>query len=186
MKVEGIPPIASVISFGDSEATEIGSPVAAIGHPGGGGLWTLTTGTISSIRSEGKRQVFQTDTAINPGNSGGPLLDGNASLIGLNTYVKRVNSQGMPLEGLNYSLRSSLAERWLHGLGVQVTTLRLCRPHALAIAPRAPLLRRGAGRLEPLPGLWRTTGPVRIGHVTARWRSVFQTSSSISQAPWAR
>jgi serine protease Do len=122
LKVEGIPPTASVISFGDSEATEIGSPVAAIGHPGGGGLWTLTTGTISSIRSEGKRQVFQTDTAINPGNSGGPLLDGNASLIGLNTYVKRVNSQGMPLEGLNYSLRSSLAEHWLHGLGVQVTT----------------------------------------------------------------
>ncbi|MBW2387167.1 MAG: trypsin-like peptidase domain-containing protein [Deltaproteobacteria bacterium] len=122
LKVEGIPQSARVISFGDSEATEIGSPVAAIGHPGGGGLWTLTTGTISSTRNDGKRQIFQTDTAINPGNSGGPLLDGSARLIGLNTYVKRVNAKGMPLEGLNYSLRSSLARRWLHGLGVQVTT----------------------------------------------------------------
>lgn len=121
-----------MISFGDSESTEIGSSVAAIGHPGGGGLWTLTTGTISSARNEGKRQIFQTDTAINPGNSGGPLLDGSASLIGLNTYVKRVNAKGMPLEGLNYSLRSSLASRWLHGLGVQVTSASVPAARAAA------------------------------------------------------
>ena len=38
------------IEFGDSEAARIGQSVAVIGHPGGGGLWTLTTGTISSRR----------------------------------------------------------------------------------------------------------------------------------------
>ncbi|MCP5041857.1 MAG: trypsin-like serine protease [bacterium] len=135
IKVDGIPAGAQVMAFGDSEATEIGSQVAAIGHPGGGGLWTLTTGTISSTRTEGKRQVFQTDTAINPGNSGGPLLDENANLIGVNTYVKRVNKQGLPLEGLNYSLRSVLARRWLGGLGVEVTTASV--PAARDRAPQA-------------------------------------------------
>jgi S1-C subfamily serine protease len=101
------------VSIGNSEVVEIGESVAAIGHPGGGGLWTLTTGTISSSRKEGQRDVFQTDAAINPGNSGGPLLDAEAHLIGVNTFVRRVNKQGLPLEGLNYSLRSALALSWL-------------------------------------------------------------------------
>ena len=120
LKVDGLPERANVMAFGDSEGIEIGTRVAAIGHPGGGGLWTLTTGTISSTRTEGRREIFQTDAAINPGNSGGPLLDDAGNLIGVNTYVKRVNKQGLPLEGLNYSLRSSLAQRWLSGLGVDV------------------------------------------------------------------
>jgi serine protease Do len=158
LKVEGIPDSATVITFGDSEATEIGASVAAIGHPGGGGLWTLTTGTISSTRSEGKRQVFQTDTAINPGNSGGPLLDGQASLIGLNTYVKRVNAKGLPLEGLNYSLRSSLAKRWLHGLGVQVTT---------ASAPAA----RGADTARTKPARAASSAPAPLAPIDERARS---------------
>ncbi len=164
LRVERIPQEAKAISFGDSEATEVGSPVAAIGHPGGGGLWTLTTGTISSVRTEGKRRVFQTDTAINPGNSGGPLLDDNASLIGLNTYVKRVNAQGMPLEGLNYSLRGSLARRWLRGLGVQVTMAPApaarARGSQSTSAPRAPKSARTPAQssLDPGATSYRTRG----------------------------
>jgi serine protease Do len=80
----------------------------------------LTTGTISSSRRDGARAIFQTDAAINPGNSGGPLLDRNSHLIGVNTFVRRVNAQGLPLEGLNYSLRSSLAREWLANNGVRV------------------------------------------------------------------
>ena len=114
------PPGLEAIDIGDSEEVEVGEPVAAIGHPGGGGLWTLTTGTVSSVRRDGVRDVFQTDTAINPGNSGGPLLDENARLIGVNTFVRRVNKQGLPLEGLNYSLRSAMALEWLghHAAGL--------------------------------------------------------------------
>jgi S1-C subfamily serine protease len=85
---------------------------------GGGGLWTLTTGTISSKRSDQSRQIFQTDAAINPGNSGGPLLDTNARLVGINTFVRRVNEQGLPLEGLNYALRAQLALDWVNRQGV--------------------------------------------------------------------
>jgi S1-C subfamily serine protease len=120
IQVRGVPSGTPVLPMGDSEAVEVGTSVAAIGHPGGGGLWTLTTGTVSSRRRDGTRDVFQTDAAINPGNSGGPLLDGNAHLIGVNTFVRRVNAQGLPLEGLNYSLRSSLVRGWLARNGVRI------------------------------------------------------------------
>ncbi len=121
IQVQGAPRGVPVLPLGDSERVDIGSSVAAIGHPGGGGLWTLTTGTVSSRRKDGKRDIFQTDAAINPGNSGGPLLDGNGHLIGVNTFVRRVNAQGLPLEGLNYSLRSSLVRQWLGQQGVGVS-----------------------------------------------------------------
>jgi serine protease Do len=141
LQVLGAPRDLEVLPLGNSEVVQIGESVAAIGHPGGGGLWTLTTGTISSTRVDGARAVFQTDTAINPGNSGGPLIDEYAHLIGVNTFVRRVNAQGLPLEGLNYSLRSKLARSWLEKHGVRV-----------AVAPRpvgepsAP-----APRVEPPP-----------------------------------
>ena len=125
----------SVIQFGDSEEVEIGESVAAIGHPDGGGLWTLTTGTISSRRNEGRRAIFQTDAAINPGNSGGPLLDSTSRLVGVNTFVRRVNAQGLPLEGLNYSLRGSLVLEWLGAQGVPLTAARRA---AAAPAPSQP------------------------------------------------
>ena len=120
LPVRDAPSSVPVMPMGDSESIDIGSSVAAIGHPTGGGLWTLTTGTVSSRRREGKRDVFQTDAAINPGNSGGPLLDGNAHLIGVNTFVRRVSRDGLPLDGLAYSLRSSLVRGWLSNNGVQV------------------------------------------------------------------
>ncbi len=118
LRIKNAPPELKPIEVGDSEEVEIGESVAAIGHPGGGGLWTLTTGTVSSKRRDQKRDIFQTDTAINPGNSGGPLLDEYSRLIGINTFVRRVNEQGLPLEGLNYSLRSSLALDWVNRYAV--------------------------------------------------------------------
>jgi V8-like Glu-specific endopeptidase len=136
LRLVGPPADLAVIEVGDSEEVEIGEPVAAIGHPGGGGLWTLTTGTISSTRKDGTRDVFQTDAAINPGNSGGPLLDEEARLIGVNTFVRRVNKQGLPLEGLNYSLRSSLAVKWLNDNGLDLTATR--RPVQVVASVSAP------------------------------------------------
>ena len=126
------------MSFGDSEQIEIGASVAAIGHPGGGGMWTLTTGTISSTRRDGERDIFQTDTAINPGNSGGPLLDGDARLIGINTFVRRVNQEGLPLEGLNYSVRSQLAMSWMQNNGVNVAIAPATAAPAMSPATTPP------------------------------------------------
>lgn len=118
LRVKDAPSGLRPIEFADSDEVEIGESVAAIGHPGGGGLWTLTTGTISSKRQDKDRDIFQTDAAINPGNSGGPLLDEYSRLVGVNTFVRRVNDQGLPLEGLNYSLRSSFTLNWVNQQGV--------------------------------------------------------------------
>jgi len=70
LRVKEAPGDLRPVEIADSEEVDIGESVAAIGHPGGGGLWTLTTGTISSKRRDSARDIFQTDTAINPGNSG--------------------------------------------------------------------------------------------------------------------
>ena len=118
LRVQDAPSVLRPVEIANSEEVDIGEPVAAIGHPGGGGLWTLTTGTISSKRRDKQRDIFQTDAAINPGNSGGPLFDENARLIGVNTFVRRVNEQGLPLEGLAYSLRSRVALDWVNAQGV--------------------------------------------------------------------
>lgn len=69
--------------LGDSDAVKVGQDVVAIGNPQGLG-WTQTTGSISAIR----KSTLQTDAAINHGNSGGPLLDMEARLIGINTYIR--------------------------------------------------------------------------------------------------
>src|SRR6185436_11955088 len=73
------------IAFADPHLVEVGEEVVAIGHPEGGGLWTLTTGTVSTVIAnfEGVKgkDVFQTEASVNRGNSGGPLLDENANMV---------------------------------------------------------------------------------------------------------
>jgi len=161
LRVKNVPADIRPIEVGDSEEVDIGEDVAAIGHPGGGGLWTLTTGTVSSKRREQARDIFQTDTAINPGNSGGPLLDEYARLVGVNTFVRRVNEQGLPLEGLNYSLRSSLALRWVNQQGVGRigavgrTSISAAEPAPSPAIPTTPTtpapVPQAEPRMEPSP-----------------------------------
>ncbi len=138
LKLQEVPRKLPVLAFGASERAQVGEPVAAIGHPGGGGLWTLTTGTISSIRKDQGRDVFQTDTAINPGNSGGPLIDANAQLIGINTFVRRQNARGLTLEGLNYSIRGDFVRKWLGSQGIEVAAGQQRASRAAPQPPAAP------------------------------------------------
>lgn len=123
LRIKKVPQGLSVIEIGDSEEVEIGENVAAIGHPSGGGLWTLTTGTVSSRRKRQDLDIFQTDAALNPGNSGGPLLDASARLIGVNTFIARKDDKGVVLEGMNYAVRSDVAVAWLRGKGIEVATV---------------------------------------------------------------
>lgn len=91
------------LKLGDSDKTNIGDWVIAIGNPYGFDQ-TLTMGVLSAKErpitiadEQGDHQyehLLQTDASINPGNSGGPLLNENGEVIGINTAVN-AEAQGI-------------------------------------------------------------------------------------------
>lgn len=106
----------------DSDKVRIGDRVLAIGHPEQGGLWTLTTGVISTefadFNNTKGKDVFQTEAGLNRGNSGGPLLDSDGHVVGINTAIARVAADGMPITSISFSLKSNVARTWLREQGV--------------------------------------------------------------------
>lgn len=90
LKIEDDKPFPS-IAIADSDKTEIGDLVLAIGNPFGIGQ-TVTNGIVSALARThvGVNDVgyfIQTDAAINPGNSGGALVDMHGELVGVNTAI---------------------------------------------------------------------------------------------------
>lgn len=109
------------LQFANPDTVATGEPVAAIGHPEQGGLWTLTTGIISAqienFQNIRGKNVFQTETSINRGNSGGPLIDRNGLVVGINSNISRKGDDGTVITGINFSIKSSVAVNWLNSIG---------------------------------------------------------------------
>lgn len=122
LKLEAAPAPLPVVAFSESTQGRIGDRVVAIGHPEQGGLWTLTTGVISAevdnFNGVKGKDVFQTETGLNRGNSGGPLLDSEGRMIAVNTAIARVAADGLPITSISFSLKSSVAARWLREQGL--------------------------------------------------------------------
>jgi Do/DeqQ family serine protease len=105
------------ITFGDSDALQVGEPVLAIGNPFNVGQ-TVTSGIVSAL---GRNQLglntfenfIQTDAAINPGNSGGALVDANGHLMGINTAIYSRSGGSM---GIGFAIPVSTARQVLEGL----------------------------------------------------------------------
>ncbi len=79
------------ISLGNSDNTEVGDFVVAIGNPFGL-QHTVTSGIVSAlgrsgISPDGYEDFIQTDASINPGNSGGALVNLNGELVGINSAI---------------------------------------------------------------------------------------------------
>jgi serine protease Do len=95
------------LTFGDSDALEVGEWVLAIGNPFGLDH-TVTAGILSakgrSIRSNPFDSFLQTDASINPGNSGGPLLNMEGEVIGINAAII-ANGQG-----IGFAIPSNMAK----------------------------------------------------------------------------
>ncbi len=104
----------TLATFGNSDKTQVGEVVLAIGNALGEGN-TATNGIISAkdkeINVEGKTlKVLQTNAAINPGNSGGPLVNMNGEVIGINTAkLARGGVSSSAVEGMGYSIPSNVA-----------------------------------------------------------------------------
>ena len=91
LHIEGATGDFPAMPIGDSDATEVGDLVLAIGNPFGVGQ-TVTSGIVSALArnriGEGDFSYFiQTDASINPGNSGGALINMKGELIGINTAI---------------------------------------------------------------------------------------------------
>ncbi len=97
------------IPSGDSDATQIGDWVLAVGSPFGLEL-SVTAGIISAKgRGPGineRENYLQTDAAINPGNSGGPLLNLNGEVIGINTAI---TSRSGGYDGIGFAIPIKMA-----------------------------------------------------------------------------
>ena len=121
LKMSGVLPGLNAIEFADPEEILVGEEVVAIGHPEQGGFWSLTYGRISGEIGdfqgvEGK-DVFQTDTSVNRGNSGGPLLDRRGYMVAINSNIARLGDDGLPITGVNFSIKSSVVKDWMKQKG---------------------------------------------------------------------
>ncbi len=89
------------LEFADSDDTQVGDLVLAIGNPFGVGQ-TVTSGIVSAVArtqvgASDYSYFIQTDAAINPGNSGGALVDMQGKLVGINSsiYTRSGGSNGI-------------------------------------------------------------------------------------------
>jgi len=94
--------------FGDSEKTETGALVWAVGSPFGLER-SITFGILSAKHRSGlagspSQDFLQTDAAVNPGNSGGPLVDAAGKVIGINTAIV-----GESYQGISFAIPSNTA-----------------------------------------------------------------------------
>jgi serine protease DegQ len=106
-----------VITWGKSDAVQVGDLVLAIGNPFGVGQ-TVTSGIVSALgRSQLGINTFenfiQTDAAINPGNSGGALVDIHGHLMGINTAIYSRSGGSM---GIGFAIPAQTARQVLEGL----------------------------------------------------------------------
>ncbi len=110
LEVEGAEDLPAA-PIGDSDALRVGDWVIAIGNPLGFD-YTVTLGIVSALNRDVPRpddrgyfrRMIQTDAAINPGNSGGPLVNAKGEVVGMNTLIARMSSQGIAIEGINFAV----------------------------------------------------------------------------------
>lgn len=91
--------------FGNSDSTDIGDDVFAVGTPLEKSLQqSITRGIISGFRQFNGVSFIQTDVSINAGNSGGPLLNSKGEIIGISTF----KASGRGIEGIGFGIPSNV------------------------------------------------------------------------------
>ncbi|HXC29690.1 MAG TPA: DegQ family serine endoprotease [Stellaceae bacterium] len=115
LKIDAGKPLPYV-SFGDSDAAQIGDWVVAVGNPFGLG-GSVTTGIISArgrdIHTGQFDDFLQIDAPINRGNSGGPTFNLNGQVIGINTAIYSPNGGSV---GIGFAVPSTVAKQVVSAL----------------------------------------------------------------------
>ena len=133
---EGLVPVV----LGNSDNTNVGDSVVAIGNPLGELTFSLTSGAISAKDREitmstgATMQLMQTDCAINSGNSGGALFNLYGEVIGITNAKYSSSSSGASIDNIGFAIpinkARSIAESIIEKgyvskpyIGVSVTTV---------------------------------------------------------------
>lgn len=159
-----------VISVGDSSRISVGDPVVAIGSPLGLAS-TVTSGIVSALNrpvttgtigAESYVNAIQTDAAINPGNSGGALLDSSGRIIGVNSAIATLSSNGASGNiGLGFSIPINEAKRVVDEL---IATGKSTRP-VLGIYFDTTFVGTGAKILKLVPNEGAETAGIPEGSI---------------------
>ena len=117
IKISGDKPFAYA-KVGNSKGMKVGDWVLAIGSPFGleqtvtAGIISTTGRTFKEREGPSEYSVFneylQTDAAINRGNSGGPLVNMNAEVIGINSFISTSSGSSA---GIGFAVPSQLFVR---------------------------------------------------------------------------
>ena len=100
------------LDWGNSDATEVGDSVVAIGNPFGY-TRTVTAGIVSAVdrpltapNNFTIEHAIQTDAALNHGNSGGPLLNAAGEVVGVNSQISTGNTGEQGNVGIGFAIPS--------------------------------------------------------------------------------
>jgi serine protease Do len=173
IKAEGV----KAIELADSDASEIGDWVVAIGNP----FRLSHSVSVGIISGKGRSQedvpldpsgyydFLQTDASINPGNSGGPLLNLRGQVVGINTAIRAGGAQNIgfaiPINLVKQLLPMLLRDGKISrsALGAQIVDLRDLTPEKRA--EMKILLARGALIAAVLPGSGAAKAKLEAGDV---------------------
>lgn len=98
-QLSGTSPVRGVLL---PAAVTPGDAVYAIGSPLGLN-YSITSGIVSQIRTQGGATVIQFDAAISNGNSGGGLFSEDSFLLGLTSYTVKPAGSEMDSQSLNFA-----------------------------------------------------------------------------------
>ncbi len=113
LKVDAPVRALTPLPLGDSDLSQVGDQVVAIGNPFGLDR-TATAGIISAIQRRitapngfSIDHALQTDAPINHGNSGGPLLDAHGEVVGVNSQIETGGNATEGNVGIGFAVPSN-------------------------------------------------------------------------------
>ena len=161
------------IALGNSKAARVGDAVIAIGAPLGL-EGTVTSGIVSAVdrvvTAGGTDDLsyinaIQTDAAINPGNSGGPLLDAAGRVIGINSAIASLATNGEPGSiGLGFAIPVNSAKR----IAEELIATGASKTPAIGVSLDTDYSDRGAKVREVTAGGPSEKAGIEVGDIITR------------------
>ena len=105
------------LSFGDSDALQLGETVFTLGAPSDGYHTfekTVTAGIVSGLNRYSQRLIgkqIQIDADTSGGNSGGPLLNMAGEVVGINAWIAFRYGGDQIAGNMNFAITSNTAQR---------------------------------------------------------------------------